>query len=75
MYMIHSFINCLFQGSSLDVILVNRYFSWYSDTGHLELIYNQTVNEFTEWHLLHNKPVMISEYGAGTIAGFHMVTI
>ncbi|ROT76049.1 hypothetical protein C7M84_005359 [Penaeus vannamei] len=59
-------------GSSLDVILVNRYFSWYSDTGHLELIYNQTVNEFTEWHLLHNKPVMISEYGAGTIAGFHM---
>nr|XP_027216972.1 beta-glucuronidase-like [Penaeus vannamei] len=59
-------------GSSLDVILVNRYFSWYSDTGHLELIYNQTVNEFMEWHLLHNKPVMISEYGAGSIAGFHM---
>nr|XP_027237100.1 beta-glucuronidase-like [Penaeus vannamei] len=25
-----------------------------------------------EWHLLHNKPVMISEYGAGSIAGFHM---
>ncbi|ROT80408.1 Beta-glucuronidase [Penaeus vannamei] len=60
------------KGSSLDVILVNRYFSWYSDTGHLELIYNQTVNEFMEWHLLHNKPVMISEYGAGSIAGFHM---
>ncbi|XP_037782675.1 beta-glucuronidase-like isoform X5 [Penaeus monodon] len=59
-------------GSSLDVILVNRYYSWYSDTGHLELIYNQTVNEFIEWHLLHNKPVMISEYGAGSIAGFHM---
>ncbi|XP_069954209.1 beta-glucuronidase isoform X6 [Cherax quadricarinatus] len=58
--------------SSLDVILVNRYYSWYSDTGHLEVIKPQTITEFTEWHKLHNKPVMISEYGAGSIAGFHM---
>lgn len=59
-------------GQSLDIILVNRYFSWYSDTGHTELIVNQTINEFEGWHVLHNKPVMISEYGAGSIAGFHM---
>ncbi|XP_068249999.1 beta-glucuronidase-like isoform X5 [Palaemon carinicauda] len=57
--------------SSLDIILVNRYYSWYTDTGHLEIIEKQTITEFTEWHLLHNKPVMISEYGAGSIAGFH----
>ncbi|XP_064089809.1 beta-glucuronidase-like isoform X6 [Macrobrachium nipponense] len=60
-----------FAASSLDIILVNRYYSWYSDTGHLEIIEQQTITEFTEWHLLHNKPVMISEYGAGSIAGFH----
>ncbi|XP_063847967.1 beta-glucuronidase-like isoform X3 [Scylla paramamosain] len=58
--------------SSLDVILVNRYYSWYSDTGHLEVIQLQTVTEFTEWFLLHNKPVMISEYGAGSLSGLHM---
>nr|XP_045617692.1 beta-glucuronidase-like isoform X2 [Procambarus clarkii] len=57
--------------SSIDVILVNRYYSWYSDTGHLELIKLQTVTEFTEWHALHNKPVMISEYGAGSVPGLH----
>ncbi|XP_071538657.1 beta-glucuronidase-like isoform X2 [Panulirus ornatus] len=59
-------------GRSLDVILVNRYYSWYGDTGHLEVIKLQTVTEFSEWHALHNKPVMISEYGAGSIPGFHM---
>ncbi|XP_045127960.1 beta-glucuronidase-like isoform X2 [Portunus trituberculatus] len=61
-----------FAASSLDVILVNRYYSWYGDTGHLEVIKLQTITEFTEWFVLHNKPVMISEYGAGSIAGLHM---
>ncbi|KAK4302474.1 hypothetical protein Pmani_025435 [Petrolisthes manimaculis] len=61
-----------YAASSLDVILVNRYYSWYGDTGHLEVIKMQTVTEFSEWHLLHNKPVMISEYGAGSLPGYHM---
>lgn len=64
--------NSEYAASSLDVILVNRYYSWYSDTGHLEIIKLQTVTEFTEWFLLHNKPVMISEYGAGSLSGLHM---
>lgn len=63
----------LLQAASLDVIFVNRYFSWYPDTGHLELIHRQTVTEFTEWHVKYNKPVGISEYGAGSIPGQHMV--
>ncbi|KAK3859234.1 hypothetical protein Pcinc_034635 [Petrolisthes cinctipes] len=61
-----------YAASSLDVILVNRYYSWYGDTGHLEVIKMQTITEFSEWHLLHNKPVMISEYGAGSLPGYHM---
>ena len=44
---------------------VNRYYSWYSDTGSLEVIQPLIVNEFTEWKVLHDKPIMISEYGAG----------
>ncbi|KAA0189204.1 hypothetical protein HAZT_HAZT011763 [Hyalella azteca] len=57
----------------LDVIWVNRYFSWYSDTGHLEVIQRQTVTEFQEWHSKFQRPVGISEYGAGSIPGLHMV--
>ncbi|KAG0716582.1 Beta-glucuronidase [Chionoecetes opilio] len=60
------------EAASLDVILVNRYYSWYGDTGHLEVIKQQTITEFTAWHALHNKPVMISEYGAGSVTGQHV---
>ncbi|XP_068220968.1 beta-glucuronidase [Palaemon carinicauda] len=55
----------------LDIIMVNKYFSWYSDTGHLELIENQTITEFTEWRKIYQKPIMISEYGGDTVNGLH----
>ncbi|XP_064103725.1 beta-glucuronidase-like [Macrobrachium nipponense] len=63
--------NIDFASKYMDIIMVNKYYSWYSDTGHLELIENQTITEFTEWHELRQKPIMISEYGAGTINGLH----
>jgi beta-glucuronidase len=55
----------------VDVMCINRYHSWYSDPGHLELIEMQTVNELTPWHTHYKKPLIVSEYGADTIAGFH----
>ncbi len=30
---------------ALDILGINRYFSWYSDTGHIELITYQMANE------------------------------
>ncbi|RXG68402.1 Beta-glucuronidase, partial [Armadillidium vulgare] len=56
---------------SLDVIMLNRYYAWYSDTGHLNVITIQTETEFNNWFSTYNKPIMISEYGAGTIPGLH----
>src|SRR6266487_4369449 len=57
----------------LDVLMINRYYSWYSDTGYLEVIGKQIAYDFQNWHNTHNKPIMISEYGADTIPGLHMV--
>lgn len=57
----------------VDVMCINRYHSWYSDPGHLELIEQQTVSELTPWHAHFKKPLIVSEYGADTIAGFHAV--
>ncbi|WP_028986218.1 beta-glucuronidase [Thermicanus aegyptius] len=54
-----------------DVICVNRYPSWYTDSGHLEVIERQLEIELTKWHTRFNQPVMMTEYGADTIAGFH----
>lgn len=54
-----------------DVVCVNRYYSWYSDPGHLELVEFQLENELRGWHERFNQPVLLSEYGADSIAGFH----
>lgn len=55
----------------VDVICVNRYYAWYNDHSHLELIGLQLKNEMNRWHEKYNKPVIMSEYGADTIAGLH----
>jgi beta-glucuronidase len=54
-----------------DVVCVNRYFSWYSDQGHLELVEKQVENECRRWYKRFKKPVIMSEYGADTIPGMH----
>ena len=54
-----------------DVICDNRYYSWYTDPGHLELIEFQVERELRGWHERFRKPVIMSEYGADAIAGFH----
>ncbi|ADQ05861.1 Beta-glucuronidase [Caldicellulosiruptor hydrothermalis 108] len=58
-------------GTLVDVICVNRYYSWYTDCGKLELIEYQLEKELLRWYELFKKPVIVSEYGADTIAGFH----
>ncbi|XP_037944929.1 beta-glucuronidase-like [Teleopsis dalmanni] len=60
-------------GKYLDIICFNRYNAWYQNAGHLDMITNSVVEEATGWHKLHNKPVIMTEYGADTIAGFHFL--
>lgn len=55
----------------LDVICLNRYFGWYSDHGHLEVIGLQVKNEMNEWYEKYHKPMLMTEYGADTVAGLH----
>jgi len=55
-----------------DVIAINRYFGWYSDPGHTELIHRQMLADLRNWHKARGKPVMVTEYGADTVPGLHM---
>ncbi|PVD31514.1 hypothetical protein C0Q70_06927 [Pomacea canaliculata] len=55
----------------VDVISINRYYGWYSDTGHAEVILLQLSTELEAWRARHRKPIIISEYGADTIPGLH----
>lgn len=59
----------------MDILTLNRYSSWYSDSGHLELIQHQTYNELEAFTKKFEKPILITEYGAGALPGFHSVNI
>ena len=58
----------------LDLLMINRYYGWYSDTGYPQVIEMQLTTDFRAWFKKHNKPILISEYGADTLAGIHQVT-
>lgn len=55
----------------LDVICLNRYFGWYSDHGHTEVIKEQVTGEMKEWYEKYHRPMIMTEYGADTIPGLH----
>ena len=56
-----------------DVVMINRYFGWYVDHGDLETAERSLEKELRSWASLHQKPILITEYGADTIAGLHSV--
>ena len=67
-------ISTYFQTQFVDVISINQYYGWYDDPGHLEVIYSQVSTKLENWYTTHTKPMLITEYGAGTISGLHEVS-
>ena len=57
----------------MDVISINRYYGWYVSPGNLDTISTDLSADLEAWYSLHNKPIIITEYGAGAIAGTHEV--
>jgi beta-glucuronidase len=54
-----------------DLLLVNRYHSWYQRTGQLDAIDTDFAKELDDWHAKYGKPIIVTEFGADTIPGFH----
>lgn len=57
----------------MDVICINRYYGWYIYGGNLETAQQALRIELEYWSKC-GKPVMLTEYGADTVAGLHLVT-
>ncbi|KAJ5322734.1 hypothetical protein N7452_011023 [Penicillium brevicompactum] len=56
-----------------DVSCLNRYFGWYSETGDLEEAEAALEEELRGWEKKFDRPIIMTEYGADTIAGLHSV--
>lgn len=55
-----------------DVLMLNRYYGWYENTGDLPAAEQAWQTELEAW-ATEGKPIIITEYGADTIAGLHSV--
>ena len=55
-----------------DVLMLNRYYGWYVNTGDLEAAELAWEEELTAW-AGEGKPIIITEYGADTYPGLHSV--
>ena len=59
----------------VDVLALNRYYGWYVQGGQLEVAQARLRAELRGWNRVQpGKPIMFTEYGADTIAGFHDTT-
>jgi beta-glucuronidase len=56
-----------------DVSCINRYFGWYSQTGDLEEAEAALEKELRGWQEKFHRPIIMSEYGADTLAGLHSI--
>ena len=57
-----------------DVLMLNRYYGWYVNSGDLANAERALEAELQAWVKKHGKPIIFTEYGADTIAGLHSVT-
>jgi beta-glucuronidase len=55
-----------------DVLMLNRYYGWYVQTGDLEAAELAWEEELSGW-ASEGKPIIITEYGADTYPGLHSV--
>jgi beta-glucuronidase len=54
-----------------DVVMLNRYYGWYQFPGDLATAERELEAELTAWAAKHGKPILVTEYGADTVAGMH----
>lgn len=55
----------------VDFICINRYYGWYTQSGQLDKAAEALANEFASIYQQHGKPIIVSEFGADTVAGMH----
>src|SRR4029453_3421548 len=55
------------------VVMINRYYGWYLESGDLVAAERLLEADLRAWADKHGKPIIITEYGADTLAGLHEV--
>jgi beta-glucuronidase len=70
--MFAKFNDCLIS-DMFDILCLNRYYGWYVSHGDLASAEKQLEEELRGWEKKYNKPMIMTEYGADTVSGFHSI--
>ncbi len=54
-----------------DVVMINRYYGWYVGPGDLAAAGRALEGELRAWADRHDKPIIVTEYGADAMPGLH----
>ena len=54
-----------------DVVMINRYYGWYVAGGDLVAAEQMLQAELERWAEKHDKPILVTEYGADAMPGLH----
>lgn len=54
-----------------DVVCINRYWGWYTQPGQPEMGAKLLAQELDSLYAMLKKPIIVSEFGADTVAGMH----
>ncbi|MFF6779857.1 beta-glucuronidase [Streptomyces sp. NPDC012510] len=57
-----------------DVLMLNRYYGWYKDLAELAAAERNLEDELRAWTRKHDKPIIMTEYGADTLMGLRTIT-
>lgn len=55
----------------LDIVCLNRYYGWYTEGGRIEEGCEALSRELDKYYKKYSKPIILSEFGADTIPGWH----
>ncbi len=56
---------------AVDVIAINRYYGWYMNPGRIDIGAKRLSEELDAIRAKHKKPIIVSEFGADSMAGLH----
>lgn len=57
-----------------DVISLNRYYGWYENPGQIDKAIQRMENEMDFIAEKYKKPILVTEFGADTMPGFHSIS-
>ncbi|KAH3904724.1 hypothetical protein HBH56_228390 [Parastagonospora nodorum] len=58
-----------------DVLCLNRYYGWYERCGDMKSAEEELEKDLLSWQNKYGKPMIMTEYGADTVAGLHSAGI